>query len=240
MSPPKAAPRDHSRPPPETPAEDLTERPDRTTGARRGLTPEDPRLGAWRSFLEAHARLARRLDEELRASHGITLAEYDALLQLARSPGRRLRMHELADRVILSRSGISRLVDRLEADRLVVRTACSTDGRGAEAVLTEAGLARLREAAKTHLAGIERYFLEVVPPGDLAVIERALGAVARRACPGAFEPVAAPEVAATCEPTPGSEMASELEAAAEAAPTPAAPALERPTCTTVRRSAPRC
>lgn len=154
----------------------------RSTGGSLG--PDDPRLGAWRAFLEAHARVARRLDDELRAEHGISLAEYDALLQLARAPGRRLRMNQLADRVILSRSGITRLVDRLEAAGLVARTSCSTDARGAEAVLTEAGLERLRQAARTHLAGIERYFVAVVDPVDLPAIERALGAVARRACQG--------------------------------------------------------
>lgn len=165
-----------------------------------GLTADDPRLGAWRSFLEAHARLARRLDDELRASHGISLAEYDALLQLARAPGRRLRMNQLADRVILSRSGITRLVDRLEAAGLVERTSCPTDARGAEAVLTEAGLERLRRAARTHLAGIERYFVSVVDPTDLPTIERALGAVARRACPGT-DP-ARPSVEDASDPTP--------------------------------------
>ncbi len=153
-----------------------------------GLTADDPRLGAWRSFLEAHARLARRLDDELRAGHGVSLAEYDALLQLARAPGRRLRMNQLADRVILSRSGITRLVDRLEAAGLVTRVSCPTDARGAEAVLTDAGLERLRAAARTHLAGIERYFVDVVDPADLPTIERALGAVARRACPGGGPP----------------------------------------------------
>ncbi len=183
--------------------------PDATTGrgpgagerAGAGLTPEDPRLGAWRSFLEAHARLARRLDDELRAGHGISLAEYDALLQLARAPGRRLRMNQLADRVILSRSGITRLVDRLEAAGLVERTSCPTDARGAEAVLTEAGLERLRQAARTHLAGIERYFVSAVAPDDLPTIERALGAVARRACPGAD---AAPGPAEGCRTSRGS------------------------------------
>lgn len=151
-----------------------------------GLGPDDPRLAAWRAFLEAHARVARHLDDELRAGHGISLAEYDALLQLARAPGRRLRMNQLADRVVLSRSGITRLVDRLEAAGLVARTSCSTDARGAEAVLTDAGLERLRQAARTHLAGIERYFIAVVDPADLPTIERALGAVARRACQSAI------------------------------------------------------
>ncbi len=138
---------------------------------------DDVRLGAWRSFLRAHARLTRRLDEDLRASHHVSLAEYDALLQLASAPGRRLRMSALAERVLLSRSGITRLVDRLVADGMVERSACATDARGAEAILTRSGLDRLRTASTTHLEGVERYFLDVVRPEDRAVIERALDGV---------------------------------------------------------------
>lgn len=138
---------------------------------------DDPRLGAWRSFLHAHARLVRRLDEELQAAHGLSLAEYDALLQLASTPGRRLRMSVLAERVLLSRSGITRLVDRLEAAGMVERSVCATDARGAEAILTGAGLARLREASRTHLAGVQRYFLDVVAPDDRAAMERGLDRV---------------------------------------------------------------
>lgn len=146
---------------------------------RHRISADDERLGAWRAFLEAHARVSRRLDDELRASHGLSLAEYDALLQLATAPGRRLRMNQLADRVVLSRSGVTRLIDRLVADGLVERSACSTDARGAEAVLTRDGLDRLRDAAPTHLQGINRYFLDSVEPADLEVIGRSLGAVAR-------------------------------------------------------------
>jgi DNA-binding MarR family transcriptional regulator len=143
----------------------------------------DPRLSAWRSFLQAHARVTRRLDDELRAEHGISLAEYDALLQIAGSPDRRLRMSTLADRVILSRSGITRLIDRLVADGFVERASCLSDARGAEAVLTPSGLDRLRAASATHLRGIEQYFLSVVPSTDLATIERSLAFVADRAGP---------------------------------------------------------
>jgi len=142
------------------------------------LSSRDPRLGAWRSFLTAHARLTRLLDEELRVEHGLSLAEYDALLQLAESPGQRLRMNRLADRVMLSRSGVTRLIDRLEADGLVERDACASDARGAEAVLTDDGLARLRAAARTHLRGIEAYFVGALAAEDLAVIERSLGRIA--------------------------------------------------------------
>jgi DNA-binding MarR family transcriptional regulator len=138
---------------------------------------DDVRLGAWRSFLHAHARITRRLDEELRAAHDLSLAEYDALLQLASAPGRRLRMSALAELVLLSRSGITRLVDRLVAGGMVERSACATDARGAEAALTRVGLERLRTASRTHLEGVQRYFLDVVGPDERAVLERALDGV---------------------------------------------------------------
>ena len=134
----------------------------------------DPRLGSWRAFLHAHARLTRRLDDELRVSHNLSLAEYDALLQLAQAPGRRLRMSVLADRVLLSRSGITRLVDRLVADGMVERSTCSTDARGAEAALTRTGLDRLRAASATHLDGVRRYFLDAIAADDRQAMERGL------------------------------------------------------------------
>ena len=105
----------------------------------RPLTARDPRLAPWRSFLLAHARVSRRLDEELRAEHDVSFAEYDALLTIAQAPGRRIRMGLLAEEVLLSKSGVTRLVDRLVNDGLVERSACSTDARGAEAVLTDRG-----------------------------------------------------------------------------------------------------
>ncbi len=135
-------------------------------------TPDDPRLGAWRSFIHAHARLVRRLDEELQAEHGLSLAEYDALLQLVNAPDRRLRMSALAERVLLSRSGITRLVDRLVAAGMVERSACTTDARGAEAALTPKGLQTLRAASGTHMEGVGRYFLGRVGDEDRAAIER--------------------------------------------------------------------
>jgi DNA-binding MarR family transcriptional regulator len=150
-------------------------------------TADEPGIGAWRAFLQAHARITRRLDEELQAAHGLSLAEYDALLQIAHAPGHRVRMNVLANRVVLSRSGITRLVDRLEANGSVERIACSSDARGQEAVLTPAGLERLRTAAGTHLEGVRRYFLEGSDPDDLGAIERSLGRMA-----GALETNARP------------------------------------------------
>ena len=154
--------------------------PDReATSARgsHGLSARDPRIATWRRFLLTHARLERILDEDLRAAHDLTLAEYDALLQLAESPARRLRMHEIAERVVLSRSGVTRLIDRLVRDGLVERSNCSTDGRGAEAVLTSSGLDRLRTAAPTHLRGISDHFLDPMSASDLAAVDAALDAI---------------------------------------------------------------
>jgi len=147
-----------------------------TAPARRSSVDESS-LGAWRAFIGTHARLLHRLDEELQAAHGLSLAEYDALLQLVGAPERRLRMSALADRVLLSRSGITRLVDRMVADGMVERSTCPTDARGLMATITPQGVSRLRAASKTHLDGVRRYFLDMVSPDEQAVIERALGRV---------------------------------------------------------------
>jgi DNA-binding MarR family transcriptional regulator len=114
---------------------------------------------AWRAFLHKHALVARLLEADLMARSDLPLAEFDVLFQLALSEGHRLRMNELADRVLLSRAGITRLVDRLVADDLVVRMKCASDARGAFASLTDKGLARLEEARPSHLAAVKRYFL---------------------------------------------------------------------------------
>src|SRR3954454_19611685 len=176
-------------------------RPDkgRPTPATAGtpVTPDDPRLGAWRSLIQAHARLTRTLDEELQAAHHLSLAEYDALLQLANAPDRRLRMSVLADRVLLSRSGITRLVDRLVASGMVERSQCSTDARGAEAALTKGGLDRLRAASSTHLDGVRRLFLDVVSAEEREVLGTALNRVLDNVgrAPGAADCAPGPEPA---------------------------------------------
>lgn len=151
------------------------------------LTPRDPRLGPWRAFVRAHARVSRRLDEDLRTEHGLSLQEYVSLLILAEAPGRRLRMGRLAEALTLSKSGATRLIDRLVDDGLVERLSCSSDARGAEARLTDGGLDRLRTAAPTHLRGIAEYFLATISPDDLPEIERVMSDVARCAseAPGA-------------------------------------------------------
>lgn len=114
-------------------------------------------MAAWRAFLNTHARITRRLETELMAEEDLALASYDVLVQLAEAPGRRLRMTELAGAVLLSRSGLTRLVDRLTREELVTRQACDDDARGTYAVLTPPGLARLRKASKVHLRGVEEH-----------------------------------------------------------------------------------
>lgn len=156
----------------------------------RSATRHDVELAPWRAFLRAHARVARRLDEDLRTRHGLSLQEYEALLHLAESPERRLRMGRLADSLLLSKSGVTRLVDRLVDDGLVERTSCPSDARGAEASITPNGLARLRSAAPTHLDGIRDYFFEAIAAPDIPVVERAMDAISGRLCGdlSSFEP----------------------------------------------------
>ncbi len=146
------------------------------------LTPRDPRLAPWRAFVRAQAHVSRRLDEDLRAEHGLSLQEYVALLILAEAPERRLRMGRLADSLALSKSGATRLIDRLVDDGFVARLTCASDLRGAEAALTEAGVQRLRTAAPTHLRGIADYFLSAIEADDLPVVERTMRCVADTAC----------------------------------------------------------
>ncbi|KOX29419.1 MarR family transcriptional regulator [Saccharothrix sp. NRRL B-16348] len=140
------------------------------TGSAR--LPTRTELGVWRSFLRAHARLTRILEAELIAEQRLSLAAYDVLVQLAEAPQHRLRMTELADAVLLSRSGVTRLVDRLERAGLVLRERADGDGRGVVAVLTAQGLDRLRVASGTHLAGVVRHFAEVFDHAELEAFGR--------------------------------------------------------------------
>lgn len=141
--------------------------------------PRDPRLETWRSFLVAHAQIRRTLERELQAEQSLGLGEYEVLLLLARADKRQLRMNELADRLVLSRSGVTRLVDRLEAEALVERASCATDRRGSWATLTDAGHDRLRRASPTHLRGVGEHFLDRIPAAELEALQRTLDRVLR-------------------------------------------------------------
>jgi DNA-binding MarR family transcriptional regulator len=130
---------------------------------------------AWRRFLLAHARVTRRLENDLVEERRLPLASYDVLVQLVEAPERRLRMSELADRVLLSRSGLTRLVDRLEREGLVRREACEDDARGLFTVLTDDGLHRLRGATPVHLRGVSDYAVGRLDEDEAAVLAELLG-----------------------------------------------------------------
>lgn len=119
----------------------------------------DVELAAWRGLLRAHSSLVKALDAELEQAHGLALSSFEVLTRLDQASGGRMRMCELAESVLLSRSGLTRLVDRLERGGLVVRGSCEHDARGAFAVITAAGRSELEGARATHLDGVRRLFL---------------------------------------------------------------------------------
>lgn len=130
-----------------------------TAQAGGSSRPAADTLAVWRTFLRAHAELIRTLEAELGQADQIPIASYDVLVQLTEAPDRRLRMTELADRVLLSRSGVTRLIDRLERDGLVRREPSPDDARGMYAVVTDQGLDRLRAASRVHLPGVQEHFV---------------------------------------------------------------------------------
>jgi DNA-binding MarR family transcriptional regulator len=117
-------------------------------------------LDAWRSYLQSHASIVRVLDAELAADHGITSRDYEVLLYLSQESDQRLAMSALAERTMLTRSGITRLVDGLVHAGLIERVSCPSDARVSYAQLTEQGYAKLREAGCSHVRSIHRLFLE--------------------------------------------------------------------------------
>ena len=127
-------------------------------------------LAAWRGMLRVHADMTRVLDAELTRRHGLPLTSYEVLLFLADSPDGRMRMSELADSVLLSRSGLTRLVDRLERDGLLEREQCEEDARGYFAAITDRGRAVFNEARRTHLAGVRERFLSRFSHEDLRTL----------------------------------------------------------------------
>jgi len=133
---------------------------------------------AWRAFVVGSTLLMERLDRDLREAFGIALPEYEILVRLSEVPERRLRMSVLADSMCHSRSRITHTVRRLEQRGLVDRVACDLDGRGVEAVMTDAGYDLLVRAAPLHVASVRRHFLDVIDEDDFAATGRAFEAVA--------------------------------------------------------------
>jgi DNA-binding MarR family transcriptional regulator len=147
-----------------------------TTTETRPL--DETELRAWRGLLRAHALLVKRLDADLEATHGLPLTSYEVLLHLSHSEAGKMRMCDVAESVLLSRSGLTRLVDRLERDGFVERVSCPDDARGAYARLTEAGRAKVEAASSTHLDGIRDHFLAHFSPSELSVLAEAWERVA--------------------------------------------------------------
>lgn len=137
---------------------------------------DDARITATGLFSEAYAGLNARFAAQL-AEHELSAVEFEVILRLARSPEYRLRMTELSAQTSLSTSGVTRVVDRLERDGLVYRTACPTDRRSSYTVITERGLTRLREVLPGHLDLIERWFTGLLTEPQLAALLDALRTV---------------------------------------------------------------
>lgn len=139
---------------------------------------------SWRSYLVGTTLLMDRLDRDLRELHDLSMPEYEILVRLSEAPERRMRMAELAGSISHSRSRVTHTVARLEKDGLVQRSACASDGRGVEAVLTDEGFARLEEAAPTHVEGVRRFLVDLVGDEDFAAVGRVFDAVADRLIEG--------------------------------------------------------
>src|ERR1700682_256582 len=125
---------------------------------------------AWRGLLRAHACLAKRLDAELDQAHGLPMPPYEVLHHLKDASGGRMRMCDLAEQAQLSRSGLTRLVDRLEREELLTRCTCDHDARGSYACLTEAGRERLEAARGTHLAVVREHFFSRFSEEELSAL----------------------------------------------------------------------
>jgi DNA-binding MarR family transcriptional regulator len=132
-------------------------------------------LDAFVRLLLAHAATTRALSAQLVAEFGLTINDYEALLRLSRAEGARMRRVDLANELLLTPSGVTRLLDGLERSGLVKKAACATDARVTYAVLTETGRARLEEASRAHVAGIEALFEERLSREELATLAELLG-----------------------------------------------------------------
>jgi DNA-binding MarR family transcriptional regulator len=137
----------------------------------------EPQLNAWRSLLDAQATVVARAERALADAGLPPLSWYDVLWELFRAPERRLRMHELAERVTISRSGLVRFVDRLERAGAVTREACPTDRRGAYAVLTEAGAELLRKMWPVYAQTLNEAFASRLDDAEAEQVVAALGRV---------------------------------------------------------------
>lgn len=143
-----------------------------STKAPSGL--QGSALEVWRSYLQSQRSILRELDGDLVAAHGLTARDYEVLLYLAQAPDSKLPMSALAESTMLTRSGVTRLIDGLVSAGLIERASCTRDARVSYASLTEAGLEKLRDAGRTHVAGIRRLFLEHFSEAEIAQLAELL------------------------------------------------------------------
>jgi DNA-binding MarR family transcriptional regulator len=135
---------------------------------------------AWRAFIESSWALHNRLEDDLRATTGLSMADYHVMVVLSEAPGHRIRMGELASRLVFSPSRCTYQITSMAKRGLVRKQSCSDDGRGQEAVLTEAGLAALEAAAPLHLATVRETFIDDLDDAELATITRVFGRLGPR------------------------------------------------------------
>ena len=141
-------------------------------------------LEAWINFLRAHAAVTRQFNAELQATHGLTLSDFDVMAQLARTPEYALKRVELSERVLLTPSGITRLLNGLERAGYVDKRECAEDARVTYAVLTDEGQKKFREAARTHRASIRALLTERFEQDELETLASLLGRLPMRPDPG--------------------------------------------------------
>lgn len=159
---------------------------DRTAPGDNRLSADE--LAAWKGMLRAHSDLVASLDGQLVREHSLPLSSYEVLMVLADSDGGRARMGELADQLLLSRSGLTRLVDRLVRQGWVERTPCEDDARGMYAAITRSGRAKLKQARPAHLDGVRELFLGRLRDGDLRALARAWERLEAQAASGTGAP----------------------------------------------------
>lgn len=153
-------------------------------------TTTETTLDAWVSFLRSHAAITRELSGQLQREHGLTLNDYEVLLHLSHAEGGRLRRVDLAESVLLTASGVTRLLEGLERAGYVCKETCAADARVSYAKLTERGRAKLRAAASTHLRGIDELFNGRYSGSELATLAELLARlpVTGSACKSSSEP----------------------------------------------------
>jgi DNA-binding MarR family transcriptional regulator len=145
-----------------------------TQASKPRIGPTTPEQLAWVGLIRAHASAVRRFNTDLISAHGLTLNDYEVLLHLAREPERRLRRVDLSKRVLLTPSGITRLLEGLERAGYVERASCSSDARVTYALLTDEGYEKLREASSTHVEGIRSHFADRFSADELETLAELL------------------------------------------------------------------